>query len=57
MAQVEDGACHGCYVAITPQMHNELINGHALVFCKTCGRILYLAEQPERNLKRTSKRA
>jgi predicted nucleic acid-binding Zn-ribbon protein len=54
MAPVEDGACHGCYVAVTHQMMNELINGQQLVFCNTCGRILYLAEQPERNLRRVA---
>jgi predicted nucleic acid-binding Zn-ribbon protein len=52
MAPVEDGSCHGCYVAVTAQMVNELMNASSLVFCKTCGRILYLAEQPERNTRR-----
>ncbi len=57
MAQVDDGACHGCFVAVTPQMVNELINGNHLVFCKTCGRILYLAEQPVQNLRKVANRA
>jgi len=57
MAQVDDGACHGCFVAVTPQMVNELINGTHLVFCKTCGRILYLAEQPTHNLRKATSRA
>ena len=52
MAPVEDGACHGCYVGVTAQMVNELMNGNTLVFCKTCGRILYLAEQPESKTRR-----
>jgi len=45
LAAVEGGACSGCYVSVTAQMTNELINGHHLVFCNTCGRILYLAEE------------
>jgi predicted nucleic acid-binding Zn-ribbon protein len=52
MAAVEDGACHGCYVAVTAQMVNELINGGSLIFCKTCGRILYLAEEAEHTTRR-----
>jgi predicted nucleic acid-binding Zn-ribbon protein len=52
MAPVEDNACHGCYVTVTSQMMNELINAHSLVFCKICGRILYLAEEPKNVLKR-----
>lgn len=52
MAPVEDGACHGCFVAVTPQMINELMNAGMLVFCKTCGRILYLAEPTENRTRR-----
>ena len=52
MAPVEDGSCHGCYVAVTAQMMNELMNASSLVFCKTCGRILYLAEQPHHPTRR-----
>src|SRR5437764_1417624 len=45
LAAVEHAACSGCYVSPTAQMMNELINGHHLVFCNSCGRILYLAEE------------
>ncbi len=45
LAPIEHGACTGCFVSTTPQMLNELINGGHLVFCKTCGRILYLEEE------------
>ena len=45
------GACSGCYVSVTTQALNELINGNHLSFCKTCGRILYLPEE-ELNLTR-----
>lgn len=39
-------SCSGCYVAVIPQAVNELLNGVNLTFCKTCGRILYLADEP-----------
>lgn len=55
LGPVEDGACTGCFVTVTSQSMNELINGHALVFCKTCGRILYLAEHDTANTRRTGK--
>src|SRR5262249_30200883 len=44
LAACEDGACHGCFTAITAQMTNDLINGESLTFCLSCGRLLYLAE-------------
>ena len=53
LSAVEGGACSGCYVSVTPQMLNELINLEHLTFCKTCGRILYLAEEHEHTTRRT----
>lgn len=44
LAAVESGACTGCFVTVTAQMLNELINAEGLVFCKTCGRLLYMAD-------------
>jgi len=44
-------ACTGCFVAVTTQALNELINGHHMSFCKSCGRVLYLPEEEE-NLTR-----
>lgn len=44
LAPVEGGACLGCYTAVTAQMLNELINRDGLTFCKSCGRLLYLAD-------------
>lgn len=45
-------ACSGCYVSVTTQALNELINGSHLAFCKTCGRILYLPEEEVHNTRR-----
>jgi predicted nucleic acid-binding Zn-ribbon protein len=55
LAAVEGGACTGCYVSVTAQMINELINGGQLTFCKTCGRVLYLSEEENNATKRSSR--
>ena len=46
------GSCSGCFVSVTTQMMNELINGHTLSFCKTCGRVLYLSEEDLNAMRR-----
>jgi predicted nucleic acid-binding Zn-ribbon protein len=50
LALVDASACTGCFTTVTAQMMNELIAAQGLVFCKSCGRILYLVE--EENLTR-----
>jgi predicted nucleic acid-binding Zn-ribbon protein len=55
MAFVENGACSGCYVSVTSQMLNELINANFLCFCNSCGRILYLAEEHVHNTRRRAR--
>lgn len=55
LAPVENSACTGCFVAVTAQMINDLINAQALVFCKSCGRILYLAEEDQPNTRRAAR--
>jgi predicted nucleic acid-binding Zn-ribbon protein len=44
LASVEGGACSGCFVSVTAQAMNELIHGEKLIYCLTCGRMLYLTE-------------
>ena len=44
LTSVNGGCCGGCFQTITPQMHNELQLARP-VFCKTCGRLLYLPEE------------
>lgn len=48
----EEGACSGCFVTITSQMMNELRLSESLVFCKSCGCVLYLAEEDVNHLHR-----
>jgi uncharacterized protein len=55
LAACEDGACHGCFTAVTPQMMNDLINGTSLTFCLTCGRLLYPPEPEVSNTKRRAR--
>ena len=42
LALADDGVCTGCGQQITLNMQNEL-NLSKLIFCKSCGRLLYLA--------------
>ncbi|WP_435019568.1 zinc ribbon domain-containing protein [Tundrisphaera sp. TA3] len=53
LSEVDGSACTGCFTTVTAQGMNELINGHNLMFCMTCGRILYLAEEDQANTRRT----
>jgi predicted nucleic acid-binding Zn-ribbon protein len=53
LAACEENSCLGCYTVIPPQMMNDLINGEALTFCLSCGRLLYLSEPQVANTKRT----
>jgi predicted nucleic acid-binding Zn-ribbon protein len=43
LALVEGRTCTACYTEITAQQSNDLLRDQ-LVFCKSCGRMLYLAE-------------
>ncbi len=43
MAPVEGDTCGGCFQQLTANIMNELIMARA-VFCKNCGRLLYLPE-------------
>ncbi len=55
LAACENGACLGCFTSVTTQMLNHLINGDQLMFCKSCGRLLYLEEHAETTSKRASR--
>jgi predicted nucleic acid-binding Zn-ribbon protein len=43
MASVQNKNCGACYTGITAQNYNDLLVGR-LVYCKACGRIVYLHE-------------
>ncbi len=42
LASVENKACTACFALLSPQQMIEL-RGESPVFCRTCGRLLYLA--------------
>ncbi len=43
MAEVQNGFCGGCYQQLTPNNIAELSMARA-IFCKNCGRVIYLPE-------------
>lgn len=43
MARLEADSCGGCFQQLTPNMINSLQLGQ-MVFCKSCGRLLYMPE-------------
>jgi predicted nucleic acid-binding Zn-ribbon protein len=44
LAEVDGTTCTSCYVSLPPQMVVQVRDGQAL-FCKTCGRLLYMRSQ------------
>jgi hypothetical protein len=42
LAEVIDGSCSACHVAVRPQRYNDLLNDAELVQCDSCARILYV---------------
>ncbi|MEZ6098068.1 MAG: phospholipase [Pirellulaceae bacterium] len=45
LAPLEGEYCGGCFQAVTVNMQSEVAM-QKMVFCRTCGRLLYLPEQP-----------
>ncbi len=44
VVEVEGETCGGCNMSLTPQTVNLLLRRQELIFCKMCGKILYLPE-------------
>ncbi len=42
VAEVVNNACQRCFFTVTPQTINQLLSEKELVFCLSCGRILYM---------------
>jgi predicted nucleic acid-binding Zn-ribbon protein len=44
LVKVKDYACQGCFIAVTPQVVNEIKMQDKIITCESCARILYLEE-------------
>ncbi len=44
LVRVKDDACQGCFIAVTPQVVNEIKMQDKIITCESCARILYLEE-------------
>ena len=51
MAEVQNGFCGGCYQQLTPNNMSELGMSRA-IFCRNCGRLIYLPEDLRPNSQR-----
>ena len=41
VAEVTDGRCSSCQILLRPQFFQDLRNSGEMMFCESCGRILY----------------
>lgn len=44
VVKINNSACSGCFMQVGPQVVIQITRGDALIKCRGCGRILYLAE-------------
>ncbi|MET0752364.1 MAG: C4-type zinc ribbon domain-containing protein [Pyrinomonadaceae bacterium] len=47
VAEVKNGACSACFMALRPQMQAEVRKGNAILTCENCTRILYVPAKPQ----------
>ncbi|PIE68257.1 MAG: hypothetical protein CSA21_08430 [Deltaproteobacteria bacterium] len=45
VANVLQGVCQGCFMALPPQQYNTLLKGEAILNCPSCQRIIYHQEE------------
>jgi predicted nucleic acid-binding Zn-ribbon protein len=46
VAEATDGLCSACHLALRPQFFQDLRRGEEVMFCESCGRILYYNPPP-----------
>ena len=46
VAEVKNGACSACFMALRPQMQAEVRKGDRIITCENCTRILYTVPKP-----------
>ncbi len=49
VAEVVNGSCSACFMALRPQMQVEVKKGDQIITCESCTRILYIARKPEQS--------
>ena len=50
VVNVVDGVCQGCFMAIPPQLYNQLLRGDQLFECPTCQRMIhYIRPSDDKN--------
>jgi len=49
VAEVVNGACSACFMALRPQRHSEVRKGNEIITCESCTRILYIASKPNQS--------
>ncbi len=42
LAELQNGSCTGCHIAIPPQLHIRLLKQEEMITCPNCHRILYV---------------
>lgn len=46
VVEVADGHCTGCHIALRPQFYQDVKANESVMFCESCGRILYYNPPP-----------
>jgi predicted nucleic acid-binding Zn-ribbon protein len=41
VAEAAEGRCSGCHMVLRPQFFQDLRHSDQVMFCESCGRILY----------------
>ncbi len=49
VAEVVNGSCSACFMALRPQMQVEVRKGEQIVTCESCARILFIARKQEQS--------
>jgi len=47
VAPASDGRCSACHLSLRPQFYQDLFTSEQVMFCESCGRILYCPDQVE----------
>jgi len=54
VAEVKNGACSACFMALRPQMQAEVRKGNQIIVCENCSRILYNLGKDSRSEEATA---